>query len=61
MILVYLFALYTLGFLSPAIVEGNSVPQSSETLTYLAKKVITTYLAKKVITKVVFDKQGADL
>ena len=52
MILVYLLALYTLGFLSPALVEGNTVPKSSETL---------TYLAKKVITKVVFDKQGADL
>ena len=52
MIFVYLLALYTLGFLSPAIVEGNSVPQSSDTL---------TYLAKKVITKVVFDEQGVDL
>ena len=52
MILVYLLPLYTLGFFSPAIVEGNSMPQSSGTL---------TYLAKKVITKVVFDKQGVDL
>ena len=52
MILVYLLALYTLGFLSPALVEGNSVPQSSGTF---------TYLAKKVITKVVFDKWGVDL
>ena len=46
MILVYLLALYTL-----ALVEGNSVPQSSETL---------TYLAKKVTRKVVFDMQGVD-
>ena len=52
MILAYLLALYTLGFSSPALVEGNSVPQSSETL---------TYLAKKVTRKVVFDKQGVDL
>ena len=52
MILVYLFALYTLGFLSPALVEGNSAPKSSKTL---------TYLAKKVIKKVVFDEQGVDL
>ena len=47
MILVYLLALYTLGFLSPALVGGNSVPQSSGTL---------TYLANKVTRKVVFDK-----
>ena len=52
MILVYLLALYTLGFLTSALVEGTSVPQSSETL---------AYLARKVITKVVFDKQGVDL
>ena len=52
MILSYLLALYTFGFLTSALVEGNSVPQSSETL---------TYLAKKVITKVVFDEQGVNL
>ena len=52
MILVYLLALYTLGLLTSALAEGNSVPQSSETL---------TYLAKKVITKVVFDEQGVNL
>ena len=52
MILVYLLSLYTLGLSGPAIVEGNSMPQSSGTL---------TYLAKNVITKVVFDKQGVDL
>ena len=52
MILVYLLSLYTLGFFSPAIVEGNSMPQSFGTF---------TYLAKKVITKVVFDKKDVDL
>ena len=52
MILVYLLSLYTLGFSIPAIVGGNSMPQSSGTL---------TYLANKVITKVVFDKQGIGL
>ena len=51
MILVYLLALYTLGLLTSALVEGNSVPQSSGTF---------TYLAKKVTRKVVFDMQGVD-
>ena len=52
MISVYLLALYTLGLLTSALVEGNSMPQSFGTF---------TYLAKKVITKVVFDKQGIGL